>query len=339
VSRPAATFENDLHLRALVPGDRSAARNLWEERFDDPVSFVDWFFLERYRPETSAGLFLDGQLVSVIHGCPMPLMIRGKETMAMMVSGVATARGFERRGYMHQVMGKIAELARKKGCAILFHHPESFRTYQSLSQLAGCDCIFAKGREEAAPVEKEPSLEELMDCYHRALLPYSGWVWRDEATFQSRLADYRACGGRIVSLYREGKLIAYAVHLEDGSVPEALAAEKGDYPELLRLLPKDSQVKLPPDVPVNGNREERNAYGAADVPALLKQFVGHSDIILQVEDPLTEENCGTFDGLGNRIAGRPDVCLTSGELVQGILGYRAIPSLFEERVCYCIEEY
>lgn len=328
-----------MDLRALMPGDRSAARRLWEERFDDPVSFVDWFFSERYHPETSAGLFLDGKLVSVIHGCPMPLMIRGKQTMAMMVSGVATAIGFERRGYMHRVMGKIGELARKAGCTILFHHPEAFTTYRSLSQLPGCDCLFARGRGRKAPQERTPSLAELLDCYRRALFAYSGWVCRDEAAFSARLSDYRSCGGVIHPLYRAGKLQGYGVVLEDGSVPEALACSREDYGELLDILPQGSQVKLPPDALPGQEAEPRNAYGAADVPALLLQFVGDPRVTFQIQDPLWAGNTGLFNGLGERADGPADFVLSSGELVQGILGYREIPGLFTGEACYCIEEY
>ena len=112
-------------VRAMEPGDLAAVRALWEARFGDSPAFVDWYFTERFSPGTSACLVADGRLVSAIQGYPMRLSIRDRIVPALMVSGVSTAQGYERRGYMHRVMHYILQLARQKGCPLVFHKPNS----------------------------------------------------------------------------------------------------------------------------------------------------------------------------------------------------------------------
>ena len=118
----------DYAVRSLHDADMAAAERLWRERFDDPEGFVRFFFSRRYAPELSAGVFEGDRLVSAIHGMKTSVNLRGTPVPALLVSGVATASGYERRGLMHLCMREIYRVANRNGCPLVFHRPESFRT-------------------------------------------------------------------------------------------------------------------------------------------------------------------------------------------------------------------
>ena len=358
-------------VRSLKSADRTAAERLWRERFDDPESFVRFFFARRYAPGLSAGAFDGETLVSAIHGMKTSLNLRGIPVPALLVSGVATAVGYERRGLMHLCMRKIYRIANANGCPVVFHRPESFRTYASLSQLPGTDTGFAPGRGDPAKAaslsvpcaaygdlsgagmpEGAPAFDEIRGVYAACMLRYSGSVLRSEAEMRLRMEDYASCGGRLLPLRKGGRLSGYAVFDEDGGCPEAVAEDMEGYRELLDRIPAGCMAKIPPDVfdalpetyRSGGKRVQGNAYGAADVPALLRFVSGDPEAAFDVREPVLSENTGLFDGTGKRLtAGEAEsvpqekiTVLSGGELVQRAIGYGTAPAGMP---CWCVDEY
>ncbi len=339
--RTAAATE---FVRTMVPGDLAAVRSLWETRFDDSPAFVDWYFAERFSPATSACLIADGRLVSAIQGYPMRLAIRDRTVPALMVSGVSTAEGYERRGYMHRVMRYILQLARQKGCPLVFHKPNSLPVYETLGQLActRAQRTIVQNGVAAPPEPTKFDVEKLLACYQAAVRPYSGAVARDAFDMARRLRDCASDGGRCVTLECGGTVAAYALlSPADGGweAPEALALDVPAYRALLDMLPNGTAVKLPPDVSVGGEVYAQNAMGAADALALLRTFIADPRLVFSISDPAVPQNNGTFDGMGNPCGRKADFTLRAGELVQYIAGYEELPGLLMRQECYCADEY
>ena len=55
-------------IRPLTVADKQQAKEIWELRFHDSLSFIDWFFTERYSPETSFCAEENGRIVSIHRG-------------------------------------------------------------------------------------------------------------------------------------------------------------------------------------------------------------------------------------------------------------------------------
>lgn len=327
-------------IRALKKSDLFEARALWQARFDDPESFCDWYFQNKFTPDCSAGLFVDGALVSMIHGFPLRVLIRRRSVDALVISGVSTKAGFERRGYMHRVMRFVLQLARKRGCLLAFHRPESFDTYRSLGQLPCTRVKLAEGRGLRAPEFDETSTAgELLACYGAAGARYSGFTDRNLSDMERCLSDYCSCGGRILSERRDGRVAGYAVLLSDNTAPEVLAQSEEVYDALLARLPAGAKAKLPPDIAADGEVLDGNAMAAVDVQGLLRLFVRDPKITFSVTDPAVIQNNGVFNGLGEEVPGEGDFTLSAGELMQAVAGYRALPGLLCQETCYCVEEY
>lgn len=326
------------HIRHIQLSDRSELASLWSLRFGDSAAFTDWFFTERCSPAHSLCMEENGRIVSVIHAWPMRLNIRQRHIPALMLCGVATLPGHERKGYMHALMRAMLQSARQNGFPLVFHKPNRFETYASLSQLPCTDTLYHRVQNTSRGIDSasEWNEEELMRIYRLAVARYSGCVVRDEAAMRLKHADYRADGARLVTT--EGGYAVLFPREHGWYGEETLAIDEAAYRSLLSRLPDGALVKLPPDLPFLGELRPQNAMGAADIAALLSMLCGDASLLFEVNDPAVQENCGIFDGCGRRRNAAQALKLSSGELVQYLCGYKAYRSLVKQ-CCFCVDEY
>ena len=168
-------------IRPLTAADKQQAKEIWELRFDDSLSFIDWFFTERFSPETSFCAEEDGRIVSIAHGCVMQLHIRGVVLPAMMVSGVATLPGYEGQGLMKRVLFELFSECRRRNIPLAFHKPSHFSIYRAVGEFPCYDAKFHTCETEpnARIVwDAVPSADVLLRVYEQATSHYSGCVVR-----------------------------------------------------------------------------------------------------------------------------------------------------------------
>lgn len=331
-------------VRTLTESDKPAVRALWEDRFGDSSSFCDWFFAERYRPDTSVGLFDGARLLSCAQGAVMRLRVRGVSVPALMISGVSTQPGCEQRGYMHRVLGGLMRVARERGCALTFDKPAHLPTFFSLGHLPNTDTLHASVGEASAPPPPVavPDFPALLDCYRASTRGYSACVERTIADFTLKYRDYASDGVRLVTIKKAGRVDGYAILLpaESGWYGEEVLARSPElYPALCALLPKCTEVKLPPDAPIPGDIRPQNVLGAANVSLLLSLVLHDPEPVFEITDPVLPENNGVFDGMGCPTARPPQYRMRAGELAQYVSGYRALDPCFPKEICYCVDEY
>ncbi len=333
-------------LRALTNADRQQAMELWESRFHDSRSFIDWFFQARFSSETSFCAEENGRIVSIAHGSPMRLCIRGTELPAMMISGVATLPGFERRGLMRAVLTRLLSHCRECGVPVAFHTPARFAVYRSLGQYPCTDALFHR-REAAPPVpaawDPLPPVPDLTRVYRLATQRYGGCVLRTEAEMRRRIDDFRSDGGQCMAHRTDGALDGYLFAFEENgsfSVPEALAISQAAYAALVSRLPRGTMVKLPPDAGLPGVLRAQGTMIAVDVPYLLGRLCpAGASLALEVLDPVLGWNNGVFDASGRRVSAPPTDTLSAGRLMQFLCGYLPFQDLFEAQICFCADEY
>ena len=332
--------------RALTSADKQQAKEIWELRFHDSLSFIDWYFRARFSPETSFCAEEDGRIVSIVHGSPMQLRIRGQIFPAMMVSGVATLPGYEGKGIMKRVMFELFEHCRAQNIPLAFHTPSHFSIYRQLGEFP-CANALLHTREtppSSPPVWDEvPSARELLSVYERATMRYSGNVVRSEEQMQSRIDDLLCDGGRCMTVRENGALTGYlfASFEEEGlHCEESLAVSKEAYQALLARLPQGSTVKLPPDAGVPGNLYPQGVVIPVDVPYLINALCGRPDALkLEVFDETLPWNNGVFDGAGKRVSASSPDFLSAGRLMQFLCGYLPYRDVFSQEICYCADEY
>lgn len=336
-----------LTIRPLTAADKQQAREIWELRFHDSLSFMDWFFAERYAPETSFCAEEKGKIVSILHGSVMQLCVRGVTLPAMMVSGVATLPGYEGQGIMKRVLFALFEECRRRNIPLAFHKPSHFSIYRAVGEFPCYDALFhTRETEPESPVvwDALADANTLLRIYEQATARYSGCVVRTLSDMEKRIRDL-TCDGTRFLLHRTGGVpdgYLFASEEDDGSLycEEALAVSEEAYRALLARLPKGSVVKLPPDVPVTGNLQPWGVMIPVDVPRLLRAFCGNSDAFrLQVVDRMMPWNDGVFDGIGKATNAPATDALSAGRLMQFLCGYLPFQNVLPDAICYCADEY
>ena len=336
-----------LNIRPLTAEDKKQAKEIWELRFHDSLSFIDWFFSERYAPETSFCAEEDGRIISIAHGSVMQLRVRGIVFPAMMISGVATLPGYEGRGIMKQVLLALFTECRQRNIPLAFHKPSHFSIYRAVGEFPCYDALFhTRETEPPSPVvwDSLPDTRELLHVYESATARYSGCVIRSLSDMEKRLRDLTVDGVRFLSHITCGQMDGYlfASEEDDGSLycEEALASSDAAYAALVSRLPRGSVVKLPPDSVLSGALAPWGVMIPVDGAFLLKTLAGDAGAFrLRVLDSTMPWNNGVFDGAGKRIDAPPTDTLSVGRLMQFLCGYLPFQQVFSQETCYCADEY
>ncbi|NLI53518.1 MAG: GNAT family N-acetyltransferase [Clostridiales bacterium] len=336
-----------LTIRPLTAADNRQARDIWELRFHDSLSFIDWFFTERFAPETSFCAEQDGRIVSIAHGAIMQLRVRNAVFPAMMISGVATLPGYEGRGLMKQVLFAIFSECRRRNIPLAFHKPSHFSIYRAVGEFPCCDALFhTRTQPPERPITWDalPDAGTLLKIYAQATKPYSGCVIRSLGDMEKRVRDLTCDGARFL-LHRTGGIpdgYLFASQEDDGSLycEEALALSCPAYEALVSRLPSGSVVKLPPDAGLPGEPLPWGVMIPVDVAYLLRALCGDPAAFrLAVLDGMMPWNNGVFDGAGVRTEETPTDTLSVGRLMQFLCGYLPFQSAFSQQTCYCADEY
>ncbi|MBR0173322.1 MAG: GNAT family N-acetyltransferase [Lachnospiraceae bacterium] len=102
----------------IVRGDASAAqatRPLYEQAFDDPPAFVDYYYREKMKDSTVITLEEENGVLSMLHLNPYTVSVRGTCVPSYYVVAVATDRLHRRKGYMTRVLdAAFAEMERER---------------------------------------------------------------------------------------------------------------------------------------------------------------------------------------------------------------------------------
>lgn len=343
----SSLYKHMLTIRPLNAADKQQARDIWELRFHDSLSFIDWFFRERYTPETSFCAEKDGHIVSIAHGSVMQIRIRGTVFPAMMISGVATLPGYEGQGLMKRVLFALFSECRRRNIPLAFHKPSHFSIYRAVGEYPCYDALFHT-RESEPPTlvawDSLPQADTLLHVYEHATAHYSGCVIRSLSDMEIRVQDLTCDGTRCLQHQTGGVIDGYlfASEEEDGSLycEEALASSPAAYESMIARLPKGSVVKLPPDIPVSGNLQPWGVMIPVDVSFLIRALCGKADAFrLEVIDGMMPWNNGVFDGTGKRTDEIASDTLSVGRFMQFLCGYLPFQNAFPQEICYCADEY
>ncbi len=336
-----------LTIRPLTMADKLQARDIWELRFHDSLSFIEWYFTERFSPETSFCAEENGRIVSIAHGGIMQLRLRGTAFPAMMISGVATLPGYEGQGIMKRVLFALFSECRRRSIPLAFHKPSHFSIYRAVGEFPCYDALFhTRDMEPPTPVDWDeiPDVKELLRVYRQATSRYCGCVIRSLCEMEQRVRDLTCDGSRFL-LHRTGGVAdgyLFASKEDDGSLycEETLASSAAAYRSLVSRLPKGSVVKLPPDVDLPGEIQPWGVMIPVDAAYLLRALCGEASAFrLALIDGMMPWNSGVFDGAGNQTGLPPTDTLSAGRLMQFLCGYLPFSAIFSPEICYCADEY
>jgi len=122
-----------------ISTDRSETRKLYEECFEDPQSFVDYYYEDKCSDNTIVVDKEDGEVVSMLHLNPYVMNVCGKEVKSYYVVAVATTGSRRHEGRMSRVFGKAFELLSQEHIPFVFLLPADEKIYSWMGFRRICD--------------------------------------------------------------------------------------------------------------------------------------------------------------------------------------------------------
>jgi predicted acetyltransferase len=337
--------------------DKNGFIRLWETCFDDTPKFVDFFFSNRYFPESSVCVTHGGRLVAAMQSMPLQLLIRKAPVSAAIVAGVCTHPDFRGLGLMRKMFELYLPEMRRRGIMAVTYHPVDFSIYSSMGHLPATRTRFYRfdAPQPVASIKFSKDVFDLADLpeemartafgiYQKKSPDYSGIVARTYEDFLLKMKDYAASEAKIVFVQDAGGYAGYCVYYVSKSEirGEELIALTEDSKLILmdRLISLASRrkltVKLPPahgDSPL----VPQNVIGVTDLQGFiqalsLERFLNSSvmtDFVIAVSDPIFKENCQVLDLHGQVSAKRPLAKVDIGHYIQFLCGYISADELLE----------
>ena len=107
-------------------------RQMWDEIFDDPEEFADYYFTEICKQNKILLAYKGDVLAGMIHLNPYEMQVEGKKELCYYIVGVAVKPEYREQGIMHKMMQRVLADMKKDGRAFTFLMPEREEYYESL---------------------------------------------------------------------------------------------------------------------------------------------------------------------------------------------------------------
>ena len=100
--------------------EKERTRKLYEEAFDDPKEFVDYYYLDKCLDNRMIVSLEGGEVVSMLHLNPFSVNLCGVVVPSYYVVAVATKKSMRRRGQMSRVFDKTFEILCREKIPFIF---------------------------------------------------------------------------------------------------------------------------------------------------------------------------------------------------------------------------
>ena len=146
--------------------DYDALRRLWDEVFDDPEEFADYYFENVCKKNKVLSAYVDGNLVGMIHMNPYKMSFDGIEKNSYYVVGVAVSLPMREKGIMKAMMERVLSDASSEGVEFVFLMPALEDYYNNL----GFKKVYNTKTMDFTIVEFEEFERDVSDCYASLML-------------------------------------------------------------------------------------------------------------------------------------------------------------------------
>lgn len=364
-----------IEVRSAVWEDRHDFSDLWQLCFGDSDDFCQWFFHHRFAPSLSVCLKADDVFAACMQAFPYTIGIRGKAVKGVMLCGVCTHPDHRKKGYMGRIFPYDMQLLQKKGYGVAVHTPAVLPSYFSFGHYPVADACYLTAEKipqmpsvEGVSILQPEEYRRAYSCYQAFAKQYSGIVWRTEADFLRKCADYNADGGKCMA-YGKDAVEAYVFYYQTETELVCVEAvgKEGALEKVLTGIFAESaglslSVKLPPESDISfdfASKEvkQKGVMGLTDIQVLLSSLGLDAEAAFAVEDHVVPENNGCFLLNGERTEKAPAFSIPAGRLLQVLVGYTTLESqqpylhIYDESGfleihnklpkcnCYIIDEY
>ena len=158
--------EKKLQLRVLTePEEKLRTRALYEEAFDDPKPFVDFYYREICKSNVIITAEENGRVLSMCHLNPYLLSVRGRNVRSFYLVAVATDRDRRHEGLMTLVMQRAFVFMKEKHIPFCYLLPVDTAIYEWMGFEVICD--FSETAERAEEIRKRYDIYCVRDEIYR----------------------------------------------------------------------------------------------------------------------------------------------------------------------------
>ena len=122
--------------------DKNRTRKLYEEAFEDPKEFVDYYYLDKCIDNRILASLEGDEVISMLHLNPYYVSLNGKTVKSYYVVAVVTVENRRHEGQMSRVFEKAFELLSKEHVPFVFLLPVDEAIYSWMGFEKICDYSF-----------------------------------------------------------------------------------------------------------------------------------------------------------------------------------------------------
>lgn len=141
-------------------------RELWEEVFDDPEEFVDYYYKNVCQNNKVLSAYLGDRLIGMVHLNPYDMMVDGLQVKSYYVVGVAVTYSMREKGVMKAMMNRVLSDAASEGVEFVFLMPALEDYYNNL----GFKKVYNTKTMDFTITEPEDFERDISDCYASLML-------------------------------------------------------------------------------------------------------------------------------------------------------------------------
>ena len=143
--------------------EKQKTRPLYEQAFEDPQTFVDYYYREKCLDNTMVVKYGDeGEVLSMLHLNPYTVSVCGVPVSSYYVVAVATDEKHRRKGHMAEVLRRTFAFLEEAAVPFVFLLPVDEAIYTPFGFETVCDFIRREHPLYALPYEK---VREQYDVY------------------------------------------------------------------------------------------------------------------------------------------------------------------------------
>lgn len=124
--------------------DKDQTRKLYEEAFEDPKDFVDYYYSEKCRDNKIIVSIEEGEVLSMLHLNPYYVNLWGTVIKTYYIVAVATREDKRHQGHMSEVFKKTFEILKDEHIPFVFLLPVDEKIYSWMGFEKICDFALEK---------------------------------------------------------------------------------------------------------------------------------------------------------------------------------------------------
>ncbi len=124
--------------------DKNITRKLYEECFEDPKNFVDYYYEDKCSDNTIIADTDNGEVISMMHLNPYYMNVSGNIIKTYYIVAVATTKAMRHRGKMSKVFDKAFEIMKEQHIPFAFLLPIDEKIYSWMGFEKICDFTHKK---------------------------------------------------------------------------------------------------------------------------------------------------------------------------------------------------